>query len=362
MNNQRLFALDIFRGFTIIAMITVNYPGSWNHVFAPLLHKPWHGLTPTDLIFPFFLFIVGVSIFFAYSKKLSDGTPKKEMYKKIIVRSIKIFGLGIFLNLFPSFNFEELRIAGVLQRIAIVFLFCSILFINTGWKLQIVKIVSILVVYCIAMMMIPTPGYDKAMLEPGINLAAWIDSKLLPGKMWEGSWDPEGILSTLSACATTISGMLVGRFINYSINNEKIIHLMVGGFVSCVLGVLWHYYFPINKPIWSSSYVLVTSGLATMVLGICLYLFDILLFRKWTLPCVVFGTNAIAAYFIAGVLSPLFYSVNVGGQSLSMHFFTSLTSIQVLPELASLLYAIIYVSIIFALVNQLYKRKIFIKL
>ncbi|HMP30444.1 MAG TPA: heparan-alpha-glucosaminide N-acetyltransferase domain-containing protein, partial [Saprospiraceae bacterium] len=173
MSQQRLFSLDIFRGFTIIAMLTVNYPGNWDHVYAPLLHKPWHGITPTDLIFPFFLYIVGVSIYFAYSKKKSEGMHPSPLYRRIITRSLKIFGLGVFLNLFPQFDFSELRIAGVLQRIAIVFLFCSILFLNTNWKTQIYLAIGILISYCVMMTFIPTPGYDIAMLEPGINMAAW---------------------------------------------------------------------------------------------------------------------------------------------------------------------------------------------
>lgn len=362
MDSKRLLALDIFRGFTIIAMIIVNYPGNWDHVFPPLLHKSWHGITPTDLIFPFFLFIVGVSIFYAYSTKISEGVSKTSLYKKIVFRSFKIFALGIFLNLYPSFDFTELRIAGVLQRIAIVFLLCSILFLNSSWKLQMIKFIAILIFYCVVMMLLPTPGYDKAMLEPGINMAAWLDTKFLPGAMWEGSWDPEGILSTLSACSTTIYGMLVGRFINFNLTLEKILQMIIYGFGLCVIGVLWHYYFPINKPIWSSSYVLVTSGLATIVLGICLYYYDCKKNRNWSYPFTVFGTNAIAAYTLAGILAIFFYDINIGDKSLNNHFFNGLTSINFKPEIASLLYAIFYVNVIFVLVNILYKKKIFIKL
>ncbi|HMP32049.1 MAG TPA: hypothetical protein PKD85_20760, partial [Saprospiraceae bacterium] len=222
--------------------------------------------------------------------------------------------------------------------------------------------IGILISCCVMMTFIPTPGYDIAMLEPGTNMAAWVDIHLLPGKMWEGSWDPEGLLSTLPVFATTISGMLIARFISNDFSIEKVLQTIIFGFTMCVIGVFWHYIFPINKPIWSSSYVLVTSGLATIVFSICLYIFDILKIKKWTLPFDVFGTNAIAAYFLAGILSFIFYDLPFGPKSLNSHFFNSLTSLGLMAEMASLLYALLFVSIIFALVYALYKRKIFIKL
>jgi hypothetical protein len=166
------------RGFTIAAMIMVNYPGTWDHVYPPLLHAHWNGITMTDFIFPFFLFIVGVSIAFAYSKRLALGKPKGEMYKKIIIRSIKIFAVGVFLNLIPHFDFTEVRIAGVLQRIAVVFLVCAVLFLNTDWKKQIFISAGVLLIYWLAMTLIPIPGVGKPMLEPGVNLAAQIDNRM----------------------------------------------------------------------------------------------------------------------------------------------------------------------------------------
>jgi predicted acyltransferase len=363
MEKQRLYALDVFRGFTIIAMLTVNYPGNWSHVFAPLLHKDWHGVTPTDLIYPFFLFIVGVSIYYAYSTRLSAGITATDVYKKILIRTVKIFGLGIFLNLYPEFNFSEVRIAGVLQRIALVFLFCSVLFINTSWKTQLKVGIGILVGYCILMMWIPTPGFNTPMLEPGKNLAAWVDSKFLPGKMWQGTWDPEGILSTFPAFVNTIAGMLVGKLIGHSaLETDNLIKIIVYGFTACVIGVIWHYYFPINKQIWSSSYVMITSGLSTIVLSICLYLFDFKKQKKWTFASAVFGNNAIAAYFLAGILSPIFYGLTVGGKSLNTHFFDGLTNLGLKSEIVSLMYALMYVGIIFVPIYILYKKKIFIKL
>ncbi|MDR4988802.1 MAG: heparan-alpha-glucosaminide N-acetyltransferase domain-containing protein, partial [Bacteroidales bacterium] len=169
--NQRLSSLDALRGFTIAAMIMVNNPGSWSHIYPPLAHKPWHGITPTDLIFPFFIFIVGISIVLSYSRRLASGLPKTDLYKKIIWRSVKIFAVGVFLNLYPYFDFSDVRIAGVLQRIALVFMACALLFLNTDWKKQAVTGVVLLVGYWIVMTIIPTPGYGKVMLEPGHNMA-----------------------------------------------------------------------------------------------------------------------------------------------------------------------------------------------
>jgi predicted acyltransferase len=177
---NRLISLDAFRGFTIAAMIMVNYPGSWSHVYPPFLHADWHGLTPTDLIFPFFIFIVGVSIALAYSKRLASGVPKKPMYRKILFRALKIFLVGLLLWLFPKFDFDNIRYAGVLQRIAIVFFASALLFLNTRWKTQAIVATVLLAGYWLAMILIPTPGYEEPMLEPGANLAALSTASCYP--------------------------------------------------------------------------------------------------------------------------------------------------------------------------------------
>lgn len=360
----RLIALDAFRGFTIAAMIMVNYPGSWDHVYPPLLHVDWHGITPTDLIFPFFIFIVGVSIVLAYNKRLAAGLPKRDMYKKIVSRSIRIFAVGIFLAIFPLFNFETLRVAGVLQRIAIVFAVCAFLYLNTGWRAQAVTGAVILIAYWLAMTLIPTPGAGKPMLEPGVNLAAWIDQQLLPGRMWQGTWDPEGILSTFPAIVTGITGMLAGKLlVSIREREQTIIWLFSLGFVSAVLGEMWGWVFPINKNIWTSSYVLYTSGLAGMTLAASMFFIDVLGYRRGTEFGIIYGANAITAYVLAGVLSGLFYRIQYwGGQPLNQHFVGGLSGIGLEPKLASLMYALIYVMIIFIPVYFLYRKKIFIKL
>ena len=249
---KRLVSLDAFRGLTIAGMIIVNTPGSWGHVYSPLLHAYWHGITPTDLVFPFFLFIVGVSIALAYTKRIAADTPKKQMVRKVIRRSLIIFGLGIFLALFPKFDFANLRIPGVLQRIAIVFFVCALLFLNTGWKRQASIGLGLLIGYWLVMAIVPVPidevvrnaietgevlsasgmipvevpkvisgSFIAANYEPGINMEAWLDRQLIPGRIYQKTWDPEGLLSTLPSIATGISGMLVGTLLVSKLNLER---------------------------------------------------------------------------------------------------------------------------------------------
>jgi predicted acyltransferase len=363
LHNTRLISLDAMRGFTIAAMILVNFPGSWEFVYSPLLHVDWNGLTPTDLVFPFFLFIVGVSIALAYSRRLNEGADKSIIYRKIVIRSLKIYAVGMLLNLIPEFNFMDLRWAGVLHRIAAVFFFCAILFLNTDWKTQAWIGGLILVGYWLAMVLIPTPGLGVVSLEPGANLAAWVDSEFLLGKKYRGTWDPEGILTTLPAIVTGITGLLAGRlFLSNKPSHEKANYLMALGLLSVALGYFWHLGFPVNKNLWSSSYVLVSSGLAALVLGAIYFVVDIKGHKKGTYVGIVFGANAIAVYVLADLLSLIFYNLPLGEQSLNQHFVSGLSNAGMQPELASMLYALLFVGINFIPAYILYKRKIFIKL
>lgn len=359
----RLISLDAMRGFTIAGMILVNYPASWEHIYPPLEHAEWDGLTPTDLVFPFFLFIVGVSITLSFTKLLEKNTPKNGLYRKIVIRAIKIFAVGIILSLIPNFEFGNIRFAGVLQRISIVFLACSFIFLNTSIRFQAFLGAIILVIYWLAMTLIPTPGIGEVSLEKGVNLAAWVDSVLLPGRMWQGTWDPEGILSTFPAIVTGITGLLAGHLLlSKRTSFEKAVILLVCGFVALVAGYIWGLAFPVNKNLWSSSYVLVTSGLASLLLGTMYYVVDIRNYTSGTKPGIIFGANAIAIYVLSDIISIVFYGINFGSASLNQHFMTALTSIGFAPELASMLYAIIFVTINFFIAYFLYKKKIFIRL
>ena len=390
----RLVSLDALRGFTIAAMIVVNSPGSWSHVYDPLLHADWHGMTITDLVFPFFLFIVGVSITLAYSKRLEAGAPKRDIYKKIFSRSIKIYLLGIFLWLWPEFDFGNIRYVGVLQRIAIVFLCCSLLFLHTTWKQQVVILSSILVGYWLILYAIPVPidgviqqalntgmieraggrmveleniskvssGLIAPNVEPGVNFAAWFDRQVVPGYFYERTWDPEGFLSTLPAIGTCVLGMVSGKLVlSDKETYQKLTWIFFVGFALFVVGIVWSWFFPLNKNLWSSSYVLASGGLAMMFLGAFLLIVDVLEYKKWTRPGIVFGANAITSYVLSGMLLTVFYNDLMGIQPLNQMFLEAVVEIGLPAKLGSLLYALIYTSILYIPAVILYRKKIFIK-
>jgi len=370
-SSSRLDSLDALRGFTIAAMLIVNSSGSEDYVYAPLKHAEWNGCTFTDLVFPFFLFIVGVTVSLAYSKYIESYTPRKDVYKKIIFRAIKIYALGLLLwlyaisiGLFGHFGWDWIRWTGVLHRISVVFLVCAFLYLNTNWKKQAWTGITLLLAYWILMAYIPVPGIGKPDLSsPMKNWAHYLDGILLPGYMWQKTWDPEGILSTLPAIATGISGMLVGKIIlSISDQYKKLVWLFFAGFCAYSIGELWNQFFPINKNLWTSSYVMYTSGLATMALATCILLIDILGYKRWTKLGRVFGANAITAYVISLVLGGLFFSIKIGGHPINSLFMDGFVSIGLAPKFVSFLYRIFYMLICYIPVWILYKKKIYIKL
>jgi len=359
--NTRIESVDILRGLTIVAMIVVNTPGSWNTVYTPLLHANWHGLTPTDLVFPFFLFVVGISIYFAYKNK-----PKtKFTYQKIVIRSLKLIGLGVFLNLFlpymPFFNnFETLRIPGVLQRIGIVFFFTAILYLNFNLKTLAGIGVSILLGYWLFLGFMPFqnghfPTFDRALN----NWANYIDLTLLGTHMWQVDYDPEGVISTLPSIVTCISGLLIGRQLD-NLKDVKFLFMSASGFL--VSGYVFNEWFPINKALWSSSFVLVTSGYATLVLAIIYYFRDLKQLKFGSVFKYV-GMNAITIYFLSSFISKTMYLTKIRDQS-NMHSYiyeTLFVHSFYSAKLASLLYAIVVVLFYLGLGYLLFKKKIIIK-
>ena len=356
---KRLLSLDFFRGLTIAGMIIVNDPGSWSHVYAPLLHAEWHGATPTDLVFPFFLFIVGVSISLSLSKRKGSSN----LYIKIFKRSAIIFLLGIFLALFPKFDFENLRIVGVLQRIALVYLVCAILYLNTSHSTQLKTGIGLLVIYWITMAFIPFNGNLAGTLDPGNNFAAWIDSFILPGRLYQETWDPEGFYSTLPAIATGISGMFSGKIILDNSNSlkDKIIKLFYWGAIVLIIGSFWDYIFPINKHIWTSSYVLYSTGLAMIILAMSMWIIDEKKYTNNIKFGLVFGSNAITAYVLHGIVWRLFQFPVINGVGFQKFWMDTGTSIGLPAKFVSFDWAIFYTLVIYFIVYQLYKRKIFIK-
>lgn len=363
-SNTRLLSLDIFRGFTIILMIIVNDPGSWNHVYAPLLHAKWNGLTPTDYVFPAFLFILGVSIVLSMTKQIAKGLSKNQLVKKVLIRSLKIYGVGMFLWLWPSFDFDVIRWAGVLPRIAIVFLVCALIFLYTKRKTQLVIAALILIFYWLIMQYLPVPGIGMPDLSvAGKNWANYFDSQYLPGYLWKKTWDPEGILSTFPAVVTGLLGMMAGYLLISEISiKDKLLKLFIMAATLLILGDASQYIMPINKSIWSSSFVLMTGGISCLILACFVHWVDIKGNALHFQFARVFGMNAIFSYALAGILYTVFYSKKLWGVSLSASFVEELTAIGFAPKLASLLYALFYVIIIWFPTYQLFKRKIYIKL
>ncbi|MEK7729278.1 MAG: DUF5009 domain-containing protein [candidate division KSB1 bacterium] len=303
-SQERLVSLDAFRGLTIAGMILVNNPGSWSHVYAPLLHAPWHGCTPTDLVFPFFLFIVGVAMPFSFSKRLEHAEDRRKVYLQILKRSLILLGLGLFLSGFPFYKLATLRLPGVLQRIGIVYGLASVILLNTKPRGQAAIAALLLLAYWAAMALIPVPGYGAGDLSMEGNLAAFVDNALLHGHIWKPTWDPEGLLSTIPAIATTLTGVLTGHFLRSGKEKNVIAGwLFVYGWAAIFAGLVWNIWFPLNKSLWTSSYVLYTSGAALQLFGVCYWLIDVQNIRRWAKPAIIYGTNAIAVFVLSGLVA-----------------------------------------------------------
>ncbi len=366
---ERLVSLDAFRGLTIAGMVLVNNPGSWSHIYWPLGHAAWHGWTPTDLIFPFFLFIVGVSITLALGPRREESSSQRDLYLKIVKRSLIIFALGLFLNGFPYFHLSEVRIPGVLQRIAICYLFASLIFLRTNVKTQAFIFIALLLVYWLVMMLIPAPGFAAGDLSKEGSIASFIDRKLLGKHIWvQGRvYDPEGLLSTIPAVATTLLGVLTGHVLRSGKSQyEKVALMFLVGMCWVVVGWAWNPFFPINKSLWTSSYVLFTGGMAMQLLAFCYWLIDVKSYRTWAKPLVVFGVNAIALFVGTGLMAKLMGLIKLpkpdGSQTaLKTWLYTRLFASWALPINASLAFAIAFILLWLGLMWILYRRKIFIK-
>jgi len=370
----RLFSLDVFRGVTIAAMILVNDGGDWKSTYWPLKHAKWNGWTPTDLIFPFFLFIVGVSMVFSFSSRLERGRSRGEIMKHVLRRGAILFALGIFVNGFPThFDPRTLRIEGVLQRIALCYVISAVLFLWLGTRGRIAAIFGCLVGYWILMRYFPVPGFgvpthDIRLLDINRNLAAWLDRKLLYRHLFNGSNDPEGVLSTIPAVASTLAGVLTAEWLRSTRSlGRKAIGMTVCGVLSFVAGEVINLWFPINKNLWTSSFVLLTTGLGMIFLALCYWLFDIVKAgRRFTTPIFVFGLNPIAAYVFSEALASgldaiRLNSATYGNISLHEWIYHALFVQVASPANASLLYALAYVLVCWATMWILYRKGIFLK-
>jgi len=386
---KRLLSLDVFRGLTIAGMILVNSPGN-NTAWWPLDHAEWHGMTPTDLVFPFFVFIAGVSLVFSLRKRLDRGDTRRELLAQILKRTVIIFALGLVLNGYPHYHLSTIRILGVLQRIALCYFFASVVFLWGSVSTQIMAFVAILLGYWGFMMLYHVPGFGSGDLTKEGNLASYIDRALLAGHLYRPVYDPEGILSTLPAIATALSGTLTGvwlRFASVQVrpgrrfaaqghaptpapgwpSGRKVTGLLQAGFVCLLAGWKWGYLFPINKALWTSSYVLISTGWALVVLSLCYWLIEIRGWTRWSRPFEIFGTNAVAAYFLHVFFLKLQNLWKVSGPdgvpiSVRIAFTNNVFGFWLSPQNASLAYAFSYALLWLAVFWILYRKKIFIKI
>jgi predicted acyltransferase len=366
---QRLMSLDVFRGITIAGMLLVNNPGSWSHIYAPLRHAEWNGWTPTDLIFPFFLFIVGVAMAFSFGKLRERGAEPGALLAKSAKRALILFGLGLLLHSFPwwGFDYSALRIPGVLQRIAVAFLVASAVILWTGWRGQGVAAAVLLFGYWAAMRWVPVPGVGAGVWEPGQDLGAYLDRAIFGVEhLWSQSrtWDPEGLLSTVPAIATVLLGVLAGHWLRSERGAlEKTIGLFLAGNAGLVAGVVWGAAFPINKPLWTSSYALFTAGMALHFLAVCYWLIDVKGYKRWSSPFMLFGVNAIAAYFLSSLTARILGAVVVGDSlTLKGWLYETLFTSWLAPINASLAFATAYVLLWLGVMAVLYRQRIFIKI
>jgi len=366
---QRLVSLDAFRGITIAGMTLVNNPGDWEHIYWPLEHAQWHGWTPTDLVFPFFLFIVGVSIVLAFGSRVESDQGTKDLHSKVVKRSLIIFGIGLFLNGFPYFDLSVLRIPGVLQRIAVCYFLASIIFLNTKIRTQLAMTIALLLVYWFLLKHVAAPGFAAGDLTKEGSLPSFIDRVVFGNHVWAEAkvYDPEGILSTIPAVATTLMGVLTGRWLRTEKSPyEKAAGLFVAGTVCVGIGWAWNIFFPINKALWTSSYVLFSGGLALQYLALCYWFIDIKGYRRWSKPFEILGVNAIALYIGSGLMAELLGVIKVTGAigtkvSLGSWIYDNIFASWASPINASLAYAIAFVLVWLGLMWILFRRKIFIK-
>jgi predicted acyltransferase len=366
----RLMSLDLFRGATIALMILVNDPGDGRASYWPLRHADWNGWTPTDLVFPFFLFIVGVAMAFSFTSRLQRGEARKHLFKHVAWRGLALAGLGIFLNGFPNhFGLDHWRFYGVLQRIAICYVITSALELWTSWRTQLAVAFACLVGYWALMRYVPVPGFgipthDMPLLDPDRNIAAWLDRKLLMGHLYEGTRDPEGVLSTIPAVATCVAGLLTGKWLRTANSAaKKAVAMLAVGVLAILVGKTWDVWFPINKKLWTSSYVIFTAGLALICLAACYWVADVKRLRgAWTKVILVLGTNAIAAYFFSEFVAKLIENIHLGGMTIQQFIYWRLFAPFASPANASLLFAVTYVAFCWGAMALLYRKRIFIKI
>ncbi len=374
---ERLIALDVFRGMTVAGMLLVNDPGSWSAIYPPLEHAEWNGWTPTDLIFPFFLFIVGVTTHLSLSSRRAQGADEREIVRQIVRRGALIVLFGLLVAAFPFYpltRFTGIRFMGVLQRIGIAYTCAALLTLRGSLKRQVVILVTLLYGYWFAMTLLPVPGSmggigANLLNAPSRTLAAWLDRFLLGGHLWINSktWDPEGPLSTVPAIGTAMLGVFAGRWIGGQRPLvERLNGLFAVGALSMVLGLMWHWSFPINKSLWTSSYVVFTAGMACVSIATISWIIDVRGVIRWSRPFVIYGINPIVAFVGSGMMARLIYTL------WKLDFRGNPTPVQAVvyetvfhswlePRNASLAFAVCFVAFWYLVLWALWRKNIFIK-
>ena len=356
--SSRLESLDVFRGIAIVGMLLVISPGSGQYVYGPLRHAEWNGFTFADLVFPLFVFTVGVAVALSLSKRIQRGEKRRTMLLKVIVRTAVLFGLGLVLNRLWYGDSSGLRVTGVLQRIALCYFFTSIIFMVGEFRGLMVSAAVLLLSYWVMMKLVPVPGYGPGVLEKDGNLAAYLDNLLLHGHLYKENWDPEGLLSTMPAVATAVLGASTGVWVlSPRTKTKKALGMILIGCAGASLGMLWNVDFPINKNLWSSSYVVFTAGIMLLIFAFCYWLVDIKGWGMLTKPLTIFGRNALATYLISDVTKYILIRNSTWTQ-----LYRSLSALSHDPTAASLLHAITYTLVWLGPAALLYRKGITIKI
>jgi predicted acyltransferase len=356
---KRLVSLDAFRGATMALMVVVNSPGDGAHAYGPLNHSAWNGWTATDVVFPSFLWIVGVAMTLSLGKRVAAGVPKSQLYLQVLRRALVLYVLGLVIYGFPRYDLSTLRLMGVLQRIAICYAIAAAIYLTTSLRGQIIWIASLLTSYWLIMMLIPVPGYGAGHLDVERNLAHYVDWVVLGAHNYANTktWDPEGIISTLPAIATALFGILAGHILRARKElAERTTWLFVAGNLLIALGLICNHWLPINKKLWTSSFSIFMAGLDFVMFAICLWLIDGRGYQRFVKPAVIMGMNAIVVYMASemgeGVLSALHCRTWI-----YQTFFAPLAS----PYNASLIYAVTYMLLMYLIAYVMYRRKWFVR-
>jgi predicted acyltransferase len=364
---ERLVSLDAFRGAIMALMVLVNTPGDGEHVYAPLRHSEWNGWTPTDVVFPSFMWIVGVAITLSIAKRLAAGMSRSQLFAHAFRRAAILYVLGLVVYAYPAFDLSTQRVLGVLQRIAICYLIATAIYLNTRIRGQIVWIVSLLAGYWLLMMLVPVPGYGAGHLDVDGNFAHYIDRIVLGSHNYLNTktWDPEGIVSTLPAIATVLFGIMAGHILRLPRTlSKRAIWLLGAGILLIAAGYICNIWLPINKKLWTSSFSLFMAGLDFTLFAGMLWLVDIRGYKRAVKPLVIMGMNAIAVYMASELLEEVFDAIHFssGGQTVTLHaWLYGLFAAAASPINASLLFAIAYVLLMYGIAYVMYRRQWFLR-